>query len=49
MMKGVSPVTRKRQAEAAIQEYLRRNLTDTGGVLGGVLLRCVGQSDLLAR
>jgi hypothetical protein len=47
MMKGVSPVTRKRQAEATIQEYLRFNLTDAGGVLGGLLLRRVGQSDLL--
>jgi len=47
MMKGVSPVTRKRQAEAAIEDFLRCNLTDTGGVLGGVLLRRVGQSELL--
>jgi hypothetical protein len=47
LMKGVSPVTPKRQAELAIEDYLRRNLTDTGGVLGAVLLRRVGQSDLL--
>jgi len=47
MMKGVSPVTRKRQAEAAIQEYLLHNLTDTGGVLVTVLLRRVGEGDLL--
>jgi hypothetical protein len=47
MMKGVSPVTRKRQAEATIQEFLRCNLTDVGGVLGGVLLRRVGQSERL--
>ena len=47
MMKGVSPVTPKQQAEAAIEDFLRRHLTDTGGVLGAVLLRRVGQSDLL--
>lgn len=47
MMKGVSPVTRKRQAEAAIEDFLRPNLTDAGGVLVPVLLRGVVQSDLL--
>ena len=47
MMKGVSPVTRKRQAEAAIEDFLRRNLTDAGGVLRIVLLRGVSGSDLL--
>jgi hypothetical protein len=43
----VSPVTRQRQAEGAVEDFLRRHLTDAGGVLGGVLLRRVGQSDLL--
>jgi hypothetical protein len=47
MMKGVSPVTPKRQAEQAIVEYLGRNLTDSGAVLGIVLLRRVEQSGLL--
>jgi hypothetical protein len=47
LMKGVSPVTPKQQAEAAIEDYLRRHLADTGGVLGAVLLRRVGQCDLL--
>ena len=47
MMKGVSPVTRKQQAVAEIQEYLNRHLADTGGVLSGVLLRQVAESDLL--
>ena len=47
MMKGVSPVTRKRQAEAAIETFLRSNLTDAGGVLRIVLLRGVSGSDLL--
>jgi hypothetical protein len=46
-MKGVSPVVPLRQAEKAIDEYLRRNLTDAGGGLRVVLLRRVGQSDLL--
>ena len=47
MMKGVSPVAPKRQAEAAIESYLSLHLPDTGGVLRGVLLRCVGESELL--
>ena len=47
MMKGVSPVTRKRQAEAAIQEYLGHYLPDPASVLPGVLLRQVGESALL--
>jgi hypothetical protein len=45
MMKGASPVSRRRQAELTIQEYLRRNLTDAGGVLGGVVLRHVEHLD----
>ena len=49
MMKGVSPVTRKRQAELEIQSYLGSHLTDAGGVLGGVLLRRVTESDFLLR
>jgi len=44
LMKGASPVTRKRQAELAIEDYLRRHMTDVGGVLGGVLRRHVGES-----
>jgi hypothetical protein len=47
MMKGVSPITRKRQAEAVIEDYLRRNLSDAGSVLVPVLLRRVGQSEML--
>jgi hypothetical protein len=42
LMKGASPVTRKRQAELAIEDYLRRQMTDAGRVLGSVLLRRVG-------
>ena len=48
LMKGASPVTRQRQAELAIEDYLCRHLTDAGGVLGGVLLRQVGESLLRA-
>src|SRR5262245_65433796 len=44
LMKGASPVTRKRQVELAIEDYLRHHMTDAGGVLGGVLLRQVGES-----
>jgi hypothetical protein len=47
MMKGVSPVTRKDQDAAEIQEYLNRHLTDAGGVLSGVLLRRVAESDVI--
>ena len=47
MMKGVSPVPRKQQAVAEIQEYLSRHLADAGGVLSGVLLRQVRESELL--
>jgi hypothetical protein len=46
-MKGVSPVSNKQQAEAAIQEYLGQHLSDTGGVLRGVLLRQVAGSEIL--
>ena len=38
-MKGESPVTRRRQAELEIDEYLRRHLVDSGGVLRRVLFR----------
>ena len=47
MMKGVSPITRKQQGEAEIEDYLRRNLIDPGEALAVVLLRRVGESDLL--
>jgi len=43
-MKGGSPVTRKRQAELEIDEYLRRHLADSGGVLRSVLFRHLGES-----
>src|SRR5262249_42832164 len=47
LMKGASPVSRNRQAEPAIGDYLRRHLTDAGTVLGNVLLRRVGVSEPL--
>jgi hypothetical protein len=43
-MKGGSPVSRKRQAELEIEEYLRRHLADAGGVLRSVLLRHLGEN-----
>jgi hypothetical protein len=46
-MKGASPVTRKQQAEAEIENWLRGHLTDTGGALQAVLLRHVSGSELL--
>ena len=44
VMKGASPISATRQAQLAIEEYLRCHLVDAGGVLGRVLLRDVGQS-----
>jgi hypothetical protein len=46
-MKGASPVTRKQQAEAEIDNWLRAHLTDPGGALQPVLLRHVAGSELL--
>ena len=43
-MKGGSPVTRKRQAELEVDEYLRGHMVDPGGVLRRVLLRHLGES-----
>jgi hypothetical protein len=43
-MKGGTPVSRKRQAELEIEEYLRRYLVDSGGVLRRVLIRRLGDS-----
>jgi hypothetical protein len=47
IMKGVSPVTRKQQAEAEIESYLNRHLAGAAGVLPVVLLRYVKESELL--
>jgi hypothetical protein len=47
MMKGVSPATRKQQAEAEIESYLERNLMSPAGALSTVLFRQVRESDLL--
>lgn len=45
MIKGVSPATRKRQAEAAIESYLERHLA--AGDLSTVVFRRVKESELL--
>ena len=42
--KGGTPITRKRQAELELDEYLRRHLVDSGGVLKRVLSRHLGES-----
>jgi hypothetical protein len=47
LMKGASPVTRKQQILLEIQEFLSRHLIDAGGALRVVLLRRVGESDLV--
>src|SRR5262245_43037570 len=46
-MKGVSPIAPLRQAEAEIEDWLRRHLADAGGGLQVALLRGVKGSDLL--
>jgi hypothetical protein len=48
-MKGVSPIARQHQASIEIQEYLSKKLTDKGGVLAGVLLRQVKESELFLK
>jgi len=48
-MKGVSPVDRKQQAVAEIQDYISRHLTDAGGVLSGVLHCRVKESEILLK
>src|SRR5262245_1284990 len=47
MMKGVSPATRKQQAEAALESFLERHLNSPAGALSAVLLRQVNGSELL--
>src|SRR5262245_4273523 len=42
VMKGASPISRKRQAELTIADYLNCHMTDAGRVLGDVLLRQIG-------
>jgi hypothetical protein len=46
-MKGVSPVSRKQQAEGAIADYVNRYLSDTAGALRVVVLRNIKESELL--
>ena len=49
LLKGTSPVTRKRQAEVAIESLLAHHLRDSEGALAIVLLRQVsGSEELLA-
>ena len=49
LMKGASPVTRERQAELEIEQYLEARLTDAAGALAVVLKRRVlGSEALLA-
>lgn len=47
MMKGVSPVSLIRQAEAKINDFLTRQLTDSGGALKTVILRRITNTELL--
>jgi len=47
LLKGASPVTRKRQAELEIERYLESYLADAEGALEIVLLRRVRESEML--
>jgi len=47
MMKGVSPATRKQQAEAQLENFLDRHLNSPAGALSAVLLRDVKESEQL--
>ncbi len=47
LLKGASPVTRKRQAEVEIEGILERRLRDSEGALAVVLLRQVSGSEAL--
>jgi hypothetical protein len=47
MMKGVSPATRKQQAEATLESFLDRHLNSPAGALSVVLLRRLKESELL--
>ena len=47
LLKGTSPITRKRQAEAELEELLERRLEDPEGALRRVLLRWVTESEAL--
>src|SRR5262245_59363992 len=47
MMEGISPATRKQQAEAEIETFLDRHLNTPAGALSVILLRQVKESELL--
>ncbi len=46
-MKGVSPISRKKQAENEIETFLKQQLSDTCGALRTVLMRRLGSSEHL--
>ena len=47
MMKGVSPTTRKQQAEAAIETFLDCHMKTPAGALSAVLFRQIKEDELL--
>ena len=49
LLKGASPVTRKRQAALQIEQFLERHLVDSEGALLAVLLRRVRDSSSLMK
>jgi hypothetical protein len=48
-LKGASPASGRREAEAAIGEFVRRNLPDLPGALAPILIRAATGSELLDR
>ena len=49
LLKGASPVPRKRQAEHEVDYYLDRHLVDTNGALEAVLLRRFRESEIFLK
>jgi hypothetical protein len=47
LLRGASPVTRRRQAEFEVEEFLDSHLTDAEGALAAVLVREVRESETL--
>lgn len=48
-MKGASPIARMEQADIEIADWLRLNLTDSGGALATVLHRGIKESEILLK
>jgi hypothetical protein len=49
LLKGASPVSGKRQAELAIEHYLRKHLPDAEGALRGVLQQQIKEGEIFLK